>query len=318
MKLNEFHNFIVKEGMRQDPRSAKQISSYLKQQKSAYKKLSAAQKKSFDKERLTNPYADTRILNGDPKIDIKKILVGIDIDAPELLLADRLRNSRQIDCVLSHHPQGYAYASFYDVMNMQVDLLVDAGISYMVAKDLVDKRRKEVERRVHSANYQRAVDAARLLGMPFMCAHTVADNCVSNHLRKLFNKKKPKLLKDVLRILDSLPEYKIASSQGAGPKIILGDSKKPAGKIALEMTGGTEGPKDIFARLSQAGISTIICMHMSETHFQKVANEHINVVLAGHISSDNLGVNLLLDKTEKRFGKLDIISCSGFKRIRRG
>jgi hypothetical protein len=40
------------------------------------------------------------------------------------------------------------------------------------------------------------------------------------------------------------------------------------------------------------------------------------VVIAGHISSDTLGLNLLLDRIEKE-EKLETICCSGFYRIRR-
>ena len=39
-------------------------------------------------------------------------------------------------------------------------------------------------------------------------------------------------------------------------------------------------------------------MHLSEEHFAKVKENNINVVIAGHISSDNLGVKLLLDNIE--------------------
>ena len=82
------------------------------------------------------------------------------------------------------------------------------------------------------------------------------------------------------------------------------------------MTGGTEGPKKIYPRLSQAGVGTIVGMHMSEDHFRYAKDEHINVVIAGHIASDTLGMNLLLDEIEKA-GRLNIISCSGFVRIKR-
>lgn len=317
MKLRQFYEFIVKEGMRQDPRGLKRVLAYIKNQKSLFNKLSSGEKKDFDRERLTNPYADTRILYGSPEAKIKKILVGIEIDASELLIADKLRKDGRVDCALTHHPQGHAYASFYEVMSMQTDLLADIGISYDIAKELVDKRKKEVERRVHAANHQRAVDAAKLLDMPFLCAHTVADNCVATYLSKFFSSKKPKTLGDAVKMLNSIPEYRMANRQGAGPKIILGDSKKKLGKVAVEMTGGTEGPKDVFARLSQAGVSTLVCMHLSEEHFKSITKEHINVIVAGHISSDNLGVNLLLDKLEKKFGKLEITSCSGFRRIKR-
>ena len=82
------------------------------------------------------------------------------------------------------------------------------------------------------------------------------------------------------------------------------------------MTGGTEGPKELFGRLSQAGVKTLVCMHLSEEHFSRAKPEHINVVIAGHIASDNLGMNLLLDKIETH-EKLDLLCCSGFKRIKR-
>jgi putative NIF3 family GTP cyclohydrolase 1 type 2 len=57
-------------------------------------------------------------------------------------------------------------------------------------------------------------------------------------------------------------------------------------------------------------------MHLSEEHFKKVKEKHINVVVAGHIASDNIGMNLLLDKIQQK-GKLEIIGCSGFRRIER-
>ena len=57
-------------------------------------------------------------------------------------------------------------------------------------------------------------------------------------------------------------------------------------------------------------------MHLSEEHLAKVKCANLNVVIAGHIASDNLGLNLLLDKIEKE-EKFNCVSCSGFQRIRR-
>jgi len=59
-----------------------------------------------------------------------------------------------------------------------------------------------------------------------------------------------------------------------------------------------------------------VAMHLSEEHFKQAKGEHINVVIAGHIASDNLGLNLILDQIEK-VEELKIINCSGFVRIRR-
>jgi len=58
-------------------------------------------------------------------------------------------------------------------------------------------------------------------------------------------------------------------------------------------------------------------MHLSEEHFSKVKDANLNAVIAGHISSDTLGLNLLLDRIEQAGEKFQIINCSGFNRIRR-
>ena len=47
----------------------------------------------------------------------------------------------------------------------------------------------------------------------------------------------------------------------------------------------------------------------------KAKEERLNVVIAGHIASDTLGMNLLLDSALR--GKVDIIDCSGFTRVAR-
>jgi len=56
-------------------------------------------------------------------------------------------------------------------------------------------------------------------------------------------------------------------------------------------------------------------MHLSEEHFKKVKDVNLNVVIAGHIASDTLGLNLLLDRLEKQ-EKFQILACSGFRRIK--
>jgi putative NIF3 family GTP cyclohydrolase 1 type 2 len=257
------------------------------------------------------------MLYGNPNIDIKTIMVGIDMEMGELLVADRLRErGLNIDLVMAHHPEGKALAGFYRVMNMQADILNKLGVTYNVGKELLDERIAEVARSISAVNHTRAVDAARLLDIPFMCVHTPADNHVNTYLQKLLDSKKPKTLKDVISILDVVPEYRDAAGKNAGAFIMIGKEKDKAGKIVVDMTGGTEGSKRIFPRLSQAGVGTLIGMHFSEEHFKAAKNEHINIIVAGHISSDTLGLNLLLDSLCEK-DDFKIIPCSGFVRITR-
>ncbi|MBN1869474.1 MAG: NGG1p interacting factor NIF3 [Candidatus Omnitrophica bacterium] len=317
MTLREIYEGFIRAGIQADLRGPKQIQKRLLEKKKQYKKLDSVSRKFFDRESLRNPYADSRILHGDPKKDVKRILVGIDIDVGELLLADRLAQKGEgFDLVLSHHPKGIALAGLYDVMDVQTDLLVNLGIEENIARDLMTKRIGEVARNVHSSNHDRAVDAARLLNIPFLCCHTPADNHVARYLQKLVDTKKPNTLKQLVDLLMKEPEYRHAAALNAGPKIIIGKEKDKAGRVFIDMTGGTEGPKDIFPRISQLGVQTLVGMHYSQTHFQKIKSEYLFVVNAGHMASDNLGMNLILDQLSKK-GKFEIVACSGFRRFKR-
>ena len=317
MKLAKLYDFVVREGMAADPRGKDAIARALARVKKEYEALKEKDKEFFDKEKLVNPYADTRILNGDGSVEIKKALVGVDMEVGEVLLADRMKErGKKIDLIIAHHPEGSASANFYEVMNMQPDIWSNFGVPINVAEGIMKDRIKEVERRVLPGNHTRAVDAAALLDIPMMCVHTPADNHVTSYLQGLFDAKKPEILSEVVDVLREIPEYSNAAKRNAGPRILFGDPRGRAGKIFVDMTGGTEGPKDMFEKLEAAGVGTIVCMHLGEEHFKNVQKGHINAIIAGHISSDTLGLNLLFDKVERE-DKIEFIGCSGFERISR-
>jgi putative NIF3 family GTP cyclohydrolase 1 type 2 len=269
----------------------------------------------LDKSKIAS-FPDTAVLHGSLEKEIRKVLVGIDIDTAELMLADKLRGSKGLDLVISHHPQGKAYAGLHEVMRLQVDLLKDAGLSERVARGLLEERINEVERKISPANHMRAVDSAALLDLAFMCIHTPADNHVWSYLSALFAQNKPGKVADVLEMLKAIPEYAAAEVRLSGPKLVLGNLNCSCGKILVDMTGGTEGSKDVYGKLYKCGIRTLVSMHLGEEHFKKAKESNLNVIVAGHISSDTLGLNLLLDRIEK-IQKLSVLSCSGFTRYRR-
>ena len=317
MKLTDIYKKAVQAGIDHDLRGKEYVLKDLERKKKDFDGLRPDEKEFFDLESLNNPYSDSRILFGNGDEEIKSVLVGIDIDVGEILLADNLRSKgRNIDLLLSHHPSGSAFANLYSVMQIQSDILNTFGVPINIAEGLMDKRIREVERKLLPANHARSVDAARLLGIPFMCMHTAADNMVAEYLQRLFDEKKPYLLSDILDILKVMPEYRNAAINGAGPKIVLGSGKRKAGKIFVDMTGGTEGAKDIFKTLTNSGVSTIVGMHISEEHRKEAEKAHMNVIVAGHISSDNLGLNLLIDEISKG-NEIGIIECSGFRRFHR-
>lgn len=317
MKLIDIYKKAIQVGIENDPRGKEQVLMELEKRKKDFESLPEKKKQFFDRESLENPYSDSRILYGTGDEEINTIIAGIDMEVGEVLLADSMRrNGKNIDLILAHHPEGGAYARLFAVMYMQADILGRFGVPINVAESLMEGRIKEVERRLMPVNHTRAVDAARLLNIPFICLHTPSDNMVANYLQKLFDERKPYTLDDVVEMLLEIPEYKEAEKNNAGPRILIGNKDRKAGKIFVDMTGGTEGSKEIFKSLASSGINTVVAMHLSEDHRKEAENNHVNVVIAGHIASDNLGLNLLLDRVFEG-EQIEIFECSGFVRVKR-
>ncbi|MDD3024356.1 MAG: NGG1p interacting factor NIF3, partial [Syntrophomonadaceae bacterium] len=254
MKLSNIYDLAVTLGKKYDPRG-QYLDIFLDEQKRDFEKLNEDEKLIYDQERLDNPFNDTRILFGSGEEEIDSILCGIDIETPEILLADRLREKgKKIDLILAHHPEGIAQAGLHGVMQVQADMLEKAGVPINIAEGIMASRISEVQRGLMPLNHQRAVDAARLLDFPFMCVHSPADNMVNDFLELLLEQNKITTVKDIIDILHEEPEYSKARQLKAGPRILAGDKKRKAGKIFVKMTGGTSGSDKAYEKLAQAGV----------------------------------------------------------------
>lgn len=317
MKIGQIYDLAVSMGIKADPRPRRDIEKLLKKEKEAYEKLDEQEQQDFDTERLTNPFADTRMLYGDPGIDVKTILAGVDMEAQEMLLADRLREKgTPVDLVMAHHPEGKSLAALADVMGVQADIWYKAGVPINIGEAILECRQNEVMRSVLPLNHQRSVQTAELLGIPLMCVHTPCDNLVNSYLQKQFDRNGDSLtLGEVVDHLKTVPEYAEAAKQNAGPRIIAGSEKRRAGRILVDMTGGTGGPSESLEKLAQAGVGTLVGMHMSEKNRKEAEKHKVNVVIAGHDSSDSIGMNLFLDEMEKK--GVTVVPCSGLIRVSR-
>jgi putative NIF3 family GTP cyclohydrolase 1 type 2 len=311
MYLKEIYDLAVNLGIKADLRGEEKVRKHLAKLAVDYSKMSDRERQEFDGEKLVNPYADSRILYDNGR-EVKKILAGIDIDPQEIILAKQLG----YDTVIAHHPEGVALADLGEVMHLQAEVLAQYGVPINVAQSITKERISEVARGISPVNHQRTVDAARLLDINLVCLHTPCDNLAAKFLDDYLKNKDLETVGELLETLKEIPEYREAINQKAGPKVFAGDKDNYCGRIALtEITGGTSNSKDIYEKMSQAGIGTIVGMHMSEDHKKEAAKNYVNVVIAGHMSSDSLGVNLLLDEIEKR--GVEIAPFSGLIRIKR-
>jgi len=314
MTTKQIYDLAVRLGTENDLRGEEEVKKYLARLAKKYQEMPEKIKVEFDQEKLTNPFSDTRVLN-DNNRPVKKVMVGIDMEGPELLLAKQLGD---IDLVIAHHPEGTAFADLSDVVNLQAQVLAQYGVPINIAESLIKLRVSEVGRNVSPANHNRAVDMAKVLDLNFMCVHTPADNLGANFLVKLLEEKDKELetVGDIVDLLKTIPEYAAAVKMKTGPMIFAGNRDSSCGKIVVtEFTGGTSGSKDIYEKMSQYGIGTVIGMHMSEEHRKEAEKYHINVVIAGHMASDSLGMNLFLDELEKQ--GIAVMPISGLIRVKR-
>ena len=316
MKLREIYETAVRMGIEADPRGAAGVDEFLARTKKRYDALPDHLKVLVDPEELTNPFNDTRIYVGDPEAEVKTLIGGIDMNTGEVVLADRLREKGMpIDAIYTHHPEGWGLTKLDSVMEMQADIWAGLGVPIQAGEKLIMERMDEVRRRLMPLNYDQAIDAARLLEMPFFSAHTPTDNLVVEYLNKWFAKKKPTLIEDVQKALLEIPEYRIAAQKGAGPYIGKSSLGARAGKVWVDMTGGTEGPKKVIEKLAAGGVGTIVGMHMGQELRDEADKHSIHVVIAGHMSSDSLGINIFLDELERNGVKT--IATSGLTRVHR-
>lgn len=312
MTTQEIYELAVELGKKADPRGKEKIEKYLLRQKKLYEKMDREEKKEFDREKLINPYADTRNLLDHKKKEIKKILTGIDIGAGEVMLAEKL----EADLIISHHPAGKALNDLHSVMDMQVDIYANWGIPVNVVDFMMRERQGEVNRRFMPFNSTRALDAAALLKIDMISTHTVCDNLAADFVDRYLRKKNPEYLSEALACLKDIAEYEEAAKINDSPEIVCGHKDNHAGRVVVsEFTGGTNFKKEIYEKMVQAGVGTIISMHMGEEHLSEAKKRHINVIIAGHMASDSLGMNLFLDKLEKK--GIEIVPCSGLIRVKR-
>jgi putative NIF3 family GTP cyclohydrolase 1 type 2 len=313
MEIRELYCLAIAMGIKADLRGEEAVLTGLKLKGIRYKK-SGLKKDEFDIESLVNPYADTRILFSSGK-QIKSLLAGIDIEGAELLAARQLG----VDAVFGHHPKGVGKAGLAEIMRVQCQILAYYGVPFKEAAQIMGPRILELERQLSPLNQQREADMARLLRLDFMCIHTPADNLGAKFLHDLIQaeEKSLKQVGDLVALLKTIPEYEMATKLKMPPLLFTGNLKNPCGKIAITgFAGGTEGSKEAYDKLDKAKVRTIISMHMSDGHRKEAEKiEFFNVLIAGHMASDSLGINLILDEYEKR--GIEVIPTSGLIRVKR-
>ena len=237
--------------------------------------------------------------------DIKKVLMGVDMDTAELLLAKELG----YDCVVSHHPRN-TNMDMLDLLDTHMLNLEALGVPRNKTQKMLGKRKDELSYNQHVSNSRRSESAARLLNMPYMCIHTptdiIGEAVVQRFLDDKFENKPETTVQDIVEALEGIGEYKNSARK---PVIRVGSKESFAGKIYVLMAGLTGPGADILKEYFEAGVGTLVLMHIPEKDAKAIKKQGIgNIVVAGHMSSDSLGLNAIAQEWDKQGVKSTMMS----------
>lgn len=317
MKLKELYEAAIAVGYEMDPRGREGVEEHLRAIAARYARMSETEKRFFDTERLSNPFGDTRIATGNPDTELSRVLIGIDIDGSELLLASALeRSGKPMSAVISHHNSNIAggLASRYDTAIPQVALAVEAGVPEMRALHIVE----EVVGRVDASWNLRVTQIAEALEMPLMSIHSPADACLDHLLRTQIAAERPETVGDLVELVSLWPECQMLIDRARhAPGIDVGNAAAPLGHVYRCMYGGWNPTPELFEELCKAGVTTFVVVASTPAFREIAARYDASIVEIPHYAADNAGINIMLDHIMPAGDEFAIIEASNYLRYRR-
>lgn len=245
-----------------------------------------------------------------PGTGLRRVMIGIDIGAGELLLARQLG----ADGVIAHHPAGgTAMLEFPKVLARGVELMTDSGVPEDEALQAIQPLVSRAMLRAQASNFDHVPSVARLLGLPFLNIHLPLDElgrrtmlaAIQRHLSVIGREP---LVSDVVAALQTIPEIRDAPTRVMVP---VGRLDAPAGKVTVYHGAGTNGGASVAQALFAHGVGTVVYIHLNPEDAERLrsSGQAGNVVVSGHIASDMIGITPYIRALEER--GLTVIRMSG-------
>jgi len=242
--------------------------------------------------------ADSTIYH--PGEGIERVLIGIDLDAPELFIAKQLG----FDLVISHHPKGGASTlNFPEVLHRHVEMMVECGVPHKRAEEAMAERIYHARCQAQIANYDHAPSFARLLGIAYMNIHLPLDEIGRKRIVATAEKLKPDSTIEQLieAFYSEMSEFRNAQTR---IDLRVGRPQNAIGRVVVSHACGTNGGYPVAKAYFEGGVDTVIYIHCSGPDSQKIKAEFEaqgkNLIVTGHMASDSLGINPFIAELERR------------------
>lgn len=256
-----------------------------------------------------------------PGENLKKIMFTMDANVGLLQMAKHLG----FDAVVGHHPCGVLLHQG-EVYRKHIDIMEAHGISRQAAsqalQDTLDRTvrhfwNKRFRMLYHESpnNTVLETDAARLLDIPFMNIHNLFDEQGRRILQAKMDAAARETpgwrLKDVLRLIEELPEARLARDEyGISPVIFIGDPDTEASK-AVFVHGALSAPHpEIIRYYWEHGFKTVVILHNESENLEKLKNNATgNLILTGHFLGDSIGMTPFIKALRKK--GLEVVCMGG-------
>jgi putative NIF3 family GTP cyclohydrolase 1 type 2 len=232
-----------------------------------------------------------------PGEGIETALVGIDLESPEIQLA----NHEGYDLALAHHPVGEgARLDFTGVLDRQIEFMTAHGVPESEAKEAIADLRENVSLGAHSSNYRHDPSVAELLEQPFMNIHLAPDEIGRRRFVEVVDEMDEEAT--VGEFVDSLEEIPELNEAATEVEVRVGNEENDLGEVAVHHAAGTNGGADVGRAYFENGVDTVLYIHVGAGDARELREEFSekNLVVTGHIASDAIGLNVLMNALEEQ------------------
>jgi hypothetical protein len=207
-----------------------------------------------------------------------------------------------------------AAATFPSVLDRQVELLTDHGVPRERAASATVDRRRDWRAQAHMVNYRHDVSVAELLNQPYVNLHLPPDELGRRAFVEAVDASAPETAGDLRERFADFPEMQAAETD---VEIRVGRPDNSAGTVAVHHAAGTNGGASVASAYFDHGVDTVVYIHADGAAEQQLREEYgdeKNLVVTGHIASDAVGMNVLIDELAARGVDCTAISGCGLGR----
>lgn len=250
---------------------------------------------------------------------MRRLLASINATTGDLALAKSLG----CDGYLLHHPlAGSARREFHRVFQRMVELVESYGVPSQRANQAVADLRERVRWSDHATDWDHLASAAALLDISLVNVHLAADElgrrAMVDALAGIGPEDTIGRAAEALRAV--LPEL---AHEDNDILFLPDDASRRAGPIAVVHAGGTNGgapvAEALFEHSSVNGepVGAVVYIHVSGDAARTLtaradSGAPGSVIVTGHLASDAIGMNLLMDAL-RREHELEIIPHGGLR-----